>query len=175
MLISFHLLFVFHDGGDDDGGTPLPNDLLNVEETMFHMQYLQNKNFNYLIGELRMKPFSKSRVSIPLCRLILLFIVRPILVINVQLLKNEFVNVYREGDKILYVSSYDKDRNTMDIRDENAWGEHWQYSNKSFEEIFNNDKDYERFCGKMFFVGEGNHWVTAWRHHIDKFHGEDKE
>jgi hypothetical protein len=169
------LLFVFQDGGDDDGGTRLPNDLLNVEDTMSHMRYLQNTNFNYLIGGLRMKPFSKSRVSIPLCRLISLPIVRPILAIDVQLLENEFVNGYRKGDRVLYVSSYDKDGNTMDIRDEDTWREHWQSSNKLFEKILKNDKDYERFCAKMFFVWEGNHRVTVWRHHIDKVHGEDKK
>jgi hypothetical protein len=55
------LLFVFQDGGDDDGGTPLSNDLLNVEETISHMRYLQNTNFNYLIEGLCMKPFSKVK------------------------------------------------------------------------------------------------------------------
>jgi hypothetical protein len=59
------LLFVFYDGGDDDGGPPLPNDLLNVEETMSHMQDLLNTNFNYFIRRLCMKPFSKSRVFNP--------------------------------------------------------------------------------------------------------------
>lgn len=142
---------------------------------MSHMRDLQNTNFNSLIGGLRMKPFSKSRFSIPLCRLIPLPVVRPILEIDVQLLENEFVNGYREGDRVLYVSPYDKDGNTMDIRDAETWGEHWQSSNTSFEEILKNDKDYERFCGKMFFVWEGNHRVTAWRRHIDRLHGEDKE
>ena len=42
---------------------------------------------------------------------------RPILKIDVQLLKNKFVDAYREGDMILYVSPYNKDENTMDIRD----------------------------------------------------------
>ena len=32
---------------------------------------------------------------------------RPILEIDVQLLENEFVNGYREGDRVLYVSPYD--------------------------------------------------------------------
>jgi hypothetical protein len=94
--------------------------------------------------------------------------------IDVQLLENKFVNGYREGDRLLYVSPYDKDGNTIDIRDKDTWEQHWQSSNKSFEEILKNDKDYERFCGKMFFVWEGNHRVTAWRRHIDKVHGKDK-
>ena len=107
---------MFQDGEDDDGGQPQPNELLNVEETMSHMRNLQNTNFNSLIGRLRMKPLSNSRFLIPLCRLIPLSIVRPILEIDVQLLKNEFVNGYREGGRVLYVSSYDKNGNTMDIQ-----------------------------------------------------------
>jgi hypothetical protein len=55
-----------------------------------------------------------------LCPLIPLPIVRPILEIDVQLLENEFVNGYKEGDRVLYVSPYDKDGNTMDIRDEDT-------------------------------------------------------
>jgi hypothetical protein len=63
----------------------------------------------------------------------------------------------------------------MDIRENDTWEEHWQSSNKSFEEILKNDKNYERFCDKIFFVWEGNHRVTVWYRHIDKVHGEDKE
>ena len=99
-----------------------------------------------------MKLFSRSRLSIPLCRFISLPVAKLILRIVVQLLANEFVNGYREGDRVLYVSSYDKDGNTMDIRDADTWGEHQQSSNKSFEENLKNDKDYEMFCGEMFFV-----------------------
>ena len=85
------------------------------------------------------------------------------------------MNGSREGDRVLYVSPYDKDENTMDIWDEATWEEHWQSSYKSFEEILENNKDYVRFFGKMFFVWEGNHWVTACRRHIDKIHREDKK
>ena len=92
---------------------------------MSHMRGLQNTNFNSLIGGLRLKPFSKSRFSIPLCRLIPLPIVRPILEIIVLFLGNEFVNGYREGDRILYVSLYDKDGGTINIRHVDTWGEHW--------------------------------------------------
>ena len=143
---DYFCYFLFEDGGDDDGGPPLPNESLVVEGTISHMRALQNTNFNSLIGGLRMKPFSKSRFSIPLCRLIPLSVVRPILEIDVQLLENEFVNGYREGDRVLYVSLYDKYYgNTMDIWDADTWEEHWQSSNKSFEENLKNDKDYEIF------------------------------
>ena len=64
-----------------------------------------------------MKSFSKSKVLISLCQLILLPIVRPILAINVQLLENKFMNGYREGDRVPYISPYDIDGNTMAIRD----------------------------------------------------------
>ena len=91
---------------------------------MSHMKDLQNINFKFSIGGLCMKPFLNSIFLIPHCRLIPLHVVRPILEINVHLLKNEFVNGYREGSKVLYVSPYDKDGNTMDIRDADTWREH---------------------------------------------------
>jgi hypothetical protein len=46
--------------------------------------------------------------------------VRSIFEIDVQLLENEFVNDSREGDRVLYVSPYDKDENTMDIWNEDT-------------------------------------------------------
>lgn len=45
----------------------MPNDLLNVDDTIAHMQDVYNTNFNSLVARLYMKPFSKSRISISLC------------------------------------------------------------------------------------------------------------
>lgn len=43
-----------------------------------------------------------------------LLLVKPILEVDVELLDNEFVNGCREGDKVLYVSSFDKNGTNMD-------------------------------------------------------------
>ena len=64
---------------------------------------LEKTNFNYVINGLRIRPHSKSHLSIPICRLEPLPLVRPILKSDVQLLENEYLNGYREGDRVLYV------------------------------------------------------------------------
>jgi hypothetical protein len=91
---------------DDKGICPLPKDVLNFDDIVTYMWVTQNINFISLIGDLRTKPYSKSRISIPLCHLFLLPLVRLILEVVVQLLENEFVNGYREGDRVLYVSHF---------------------------------------------------------------------
>lgn len=58
-----------------------------------HAKYA-NTNFISLIGGFCMKPHSKPILSIWLCHLIPLPLVRPIFKVDVQLLKNEFVDDY---------------------------------------------------------------------------------
>ncbi len=74
----------------------------NIEEAS--KRKLEKTDFNSVINSLRIRPLSKSRLSIPICRLEPLPLVRPILEFDVQLLENEFLNGYREGDRVLYVS-----------------------------------------------------------------------
>lgn len=76
------------------------------------------------------------------------YVVGSILEVDVQLLKNEFVNGYRKADRVLYVFHMKKG-STMNVQIAKTLGEHWQSSNKLFEEIFNNNKHYERFCDKI--------------------------
>ena len=65
---------------------------------------LEKTNFNSVINGLRIRRLSKFCLFVPICRLESLPLVRPILEFDVQLLENEFLNVYREGDRVLYVS-----------------------------------------------------------------------
>ena len=58
---------------------------------------------------------------------------------------------------------------------EATWNVHWRVANASFEEKLNADDDFVSLRNKMFFVWEGNHRVTAWRRHIERFHAEDPE
>jgi len=58
-----------------------------------------------------MKYFPKLRVSIIWCRLSPLPLAKPILVVNVQLLIIKFGNSYPKGDRVLYVSPFDRDEN----------------------------------------------------------------
>ena len=121
---------------------------LNVNDIMICMRNVQRTNFNSLIGGLCMKPHSKSRLSPSFCRLIPLPLVRLVLEVDVQLLKNEFVNGYQEGDRVLYVSPYDKDGNLAYIKKSETWGEYWWSCNDKFEHMLKNNKDYEKFRGE---------------------------
>lgn len=102
---------------DDKGIRPLPKDVSNFDDIVTYMWVTQNINFISLIGDRCTKPYSKSRIAILLCHLFLLSLVRLILNVDVQLLENKFVNGYREDDRVLYVSHFYKDGNTMHIRD----------------------------------------------------------
>jgi hypothetical protein len=118
-----------------------------------------------VISNLRIKPSGKSRISIPICRLVSLAVVRPVLEVDVQFLNNEFINGYREGDRVLYVSVYDQKGNQFELNAEieENWNVHLRAANASFEEKLLADDDYvgPGLRNKMFFVWEGNHRVTA--------------
>lgn len=122
-----------------------------------------------------MKSISKSRLSISLCKLIPLLLVRSILEVDVQLLKNEFVNGYREGNKVLYISLYDNNGVLKNIYNAETWGEYWQSCNESFKRLLKSDCNYEKFSEKMFYIWEDNHRVTDWRWHIDCVHPKNHE
>ena len=47
--------------------------------------------------------------------------------------------------------------------------------NDIFEESFSRDEDSKVFKGKMFWIWEDNHRVTAWRRHINTFHAHEEE
>lgn len=50
-----------------------------------------NTNFIVIYG-LRIRPFGKPCLSVPICHLVSLPLIRPILEVDVQLLENELVN-----------------------------------------------------------------------------------
>jgi hypothetical protein len=62
----------------------------------------QKEDSNGVIQCPRIKPTGKFRLSIPLCRLRALPLVRPISAVAVQRLECEFVMGYLEGDRVLY-------------------------------------------------------------------------
>lgn len=124
-----------------------------------------------------MKPLNKSRFSIPLCRLRCLPLVRPINEVDVSRLENEFVNGYRDGDRALYVSPYNNLDEVLNVSDDikSSWSSFWQEANEEFDSMLLNNSDLAHLAGKMFFVWEGNHRLTAWSRHIDKHHSLDKD
>ena len=134
-----------------------------LEDKDYDARRLKRTDFNSIINQLRAIPYEKSRFCVSLCRLVVLPLVRRILEGDVQLLETEFSNGYREGDRVLYVSIAKNDGSSLDVTDEtvSSWDQHWQRANDLFEKELDKDKDLHKFKGKMFYVWEGNHRVTA--------------
>jgi hypothetical protein len=141
------------------------------------MRLLQKSDYNTVIFSLRTKPIKKSRFLIPLCRLKTYPKVRPIVDSDVEMLANEFVKGYREGDRVLYVSPFDiTDKNLAVRKDDAIWSNPlWMAANDEFEEYLSSDPDLHQFRNKYFYVYEGNHRVTAWMGYIHKYHSKNPD
>jgi hypothetical protein len=84
---------------------------------------------------------------------------------------------YRDGDRALYVSLYNNLDEVLHVSDDvkSSWSPLWQEANAEFDAILERDPDLANFVGKMFYVWEGNHRLTAWWRHINKHHPLDKD
>jgi hypothetical protein len=107
-----------------------------------------------MIHRVCIKPFTKSRFSIPLCRLQCLPLVRPISEVDVARLQNEFVMGYRDGDRTMYVSPYNNLNEVLHVLDDirASWSSLWQESSDEFDSMLEKDSDLSQFVGKIFFV-----------------------
>ena len=65
-------------------------------------------------------------------------LVRPILKIDVQLLENEFINEYREGDCVLYVFIVNNCGKSLFVSEDKlkSWDPIWEQINNIFEQSF---------------------------------------
>jgi hypothetical protein len=61
-----------------------------------------------------------------------------VLEVDVQFLKNKFINGYKKDDRVLYVSVYDQKCNQFELNAEieATWNVYWRAVNASFEEFF---------------------------------------
>ncbi len=55
------------------------------------------------------------------------------------------------------------------------WGPNWKRVNDDFELELEADEELAHYRGKMFFVWDGNHRVTAWMRHIRNCHADEPE
>jgi hypothetical protein len=149
----------------------------NAEETELEIRRSQKEDSIGVIHRVCIKPLSKSRFSIPLCRLQCLPLVRPISEVDVARLQNEFVMGYYDGDRAMYVSLYNNLDEVFLVSDDirASWNSLWQESSDEFDSMLEKDSDLSQFVGKMFFMWEGNHHLTAWLRHINKHHSMDKD
>ena len=128
-----------------------------------------------ILEALKILPKEKSRLNIPLCRMISRPIVRPALQTDVNKLEVDFVHGYRNWEKVFHVSITDEDGNcafvTPDVSQ--SWSDNWKSVNDQFKLSLKYDVDLVKFSGKMFFVFDGNHRLQAWKPYIDRLHSDD--
>ncbi len=167
--------YEFHCESDEGTFPKCPVGLENTVDGEMSMRKQLKVNSNKLINSLKIP--GRSRLSIPLCRMISLPQVRPLNEVEVQRLENEFINGYREGDRVLFVSPYNDLEQSQDVTEvyTNEWGIYWHEVNAAFEKELAKDDAFASLRGKMFYVWEGNHRLAAWMRHIEKFHCHDRE
>lgn len=146
----------------------------NLDEIELLMRRSHNEDFNIVIHQVQIKPLGKSH---PLCRLWCFPLVWPINDIDIARLENEFVKVYRDGDRAMYVSSYNNLDEVLHVSNNirSSWCSIWHEANDKFDAIFQKISDLVHFADKLFYVWAGNHWLIAWWRHINKHHSLDKD
>jgi hypothetical protein len=152
-----------------------PSDLKDaVQGELLHRTQHKVDSIN-VINAVRIQPLRKSRLLVPLCRMVAMAKVRPVGEMGVQHLEREFVKGYRDGDRVMYISMFNTEEMSMDVTEEMKakWSPCWRRANEAFEADLQGDDDLNQFSGKMFFVWEGNHRLSAWLRHINKHHADD--
>lgn len=154
-----------------------PFDESNPDDAEVLIRRSQKEDSNSVIHRVRLKPIGKSRFPIPLCRMRCLPLVRPLNDVDVNRLENEFVMGYRDGDRALYVSPYNNLDEVLHVSEDikESWSPLWREANNEFDAMLQKDPDLSHLVGKMFYVWEGNHRLTAWLRHINKHHSMDKD
>jgi hypothetical protein len=113
------------------------------------------------LEKLRFQPWRKSKINIPLCRMVALPVVHPFLKNDVMNLVAHFVACgYMEGNRVFYVALENNEGKTMDVTPEimASWSNIWVKANAEFEKELNSDDDLRGFSDKMFMVWDGNHY-----------------
>ena len=149
---------------------------LTADEAEDAYRAKQKLDSNTVIQDLKFKPHSASRLKIPLCRMIQMPKVRPVLVSDVRRLESEFVHGYREGDRVFYVSTTDDSGTSQLVTDEimQAWDAHWSIVNAAFERELMSNEHWRELSGYMFYIWDGNHRHQAWNDYILRFHSTDE-
>jgi hypothetical protein len=128
------------------------------------------------LEKMRFQPRTKSKISIPLCRMISLLVVRPFLKNDILNLAAHFVSCgCLEGNGVFYVSMEDNEGRTKAVSEEigASWSDNWRSVNAKFEQLLQNDVDLQQFPNRMFMVWDGNHRLQAWLSIINEDHSQD--
>ena len=116
---------------------------------------LKKINFNYFINGLRIQPLSKSRLSIPICHLESLPLVRLFPEFDIQLFENEFLNGYIQSDCVLYVSIVNDSGKRLCVTEDklSSWDPIWQQVNDVFEQSLSDMRIWRFLKVKYFGYG----------------------
>ena len=128
-----------------------------------------------ILESLKIASKDKSRLNIPICRMISRPIVRPALQTDVNKLEADFIHGYHNWEKVFHVSVIDENEIFSYVTSEvfQSWSDNWNYVNEQFELSLQVDVNLHKFSGKVFFIFDGNHRLQAWKPYIDMFHSDD--
>jgi len=128
---------------DDEPRRNCPPKVTSVLESE-QLYYKQLKvDTTELINILHIQPITKSSLKVSLCQMIVMDEVRPVGEMDVQRLESKFMNGYRDGDWVLYISPYNNFKKIMNVTEEEIvkWSPHWQHVIEEFEKELMADDD----------------------------------
>ncbi len=127
------------------------------------------------ISSLRMKPDQLFRLQIPLCRLVPMPMVRPTLSSDLVKLEQEFVNGYRDGAVVFYVTTTNEagESSKFSEQEMDGWRSLWKNKNDIFNDHVDSMPELKFLRNLKFFVCDGNHCRLAWMNHISRLHSID--
>lgn len=93
-----------------------------------------------------------------------------------QRLENEFVTGYQDGDRVLYVALHNHKDEDLKVTEaiSSTWDPFWKAASDDFDARVLADPDLAHSVGKMFFVWESNHRLTACWRHVNRFHASEE-
>jgi hypothetical protein len=147
--------------------------MLNKDE----LRVLQKVNSIQCTMGMRILPKEVSRFDIPLCRMVYMPLVHPTLANDIKRLGAEFTHGCRPGSAVFYVSICNEvgEERLVSEEEKAHLGPHWTAINIEFEAKLASNPHLCFFCGRMFFICDGNHRFMAWTGYIKRLHKDDRE
>jgi hypothetical protein len=104
-------------------------------------------------------------------------IVRHALKGDITKLKADFLNGYRDDDRVFYISATDSKENFQFVDNEvrASWIPNWAQANAVFKSQLDTDLSLTSYKNKMFLICDGNHIFFAWKNYIDRVYTKDYE
>jgi hypothetical protein len=145
----------------------------SIWEYELHLQ--QKVNLVASINSMRMSPVAKSRMRIPLCRMVFMPMVQPTLDSDLKKLGQEFVHGYWEGTCVFYVSLINETGEECFVseEDKHVWGPLWDQQSEVFNMFVDFDPNMVHLKNRMFYVCDGNHRLLSWMGYIWRLHNSD--